>query len=480
MLETPTAVYLRVSTEDQAKEGFSINAQKEKLTKYAEINDWDIYDFYIDDGISGKNIKDRSEVNRLLEDVKQGKVKNILVYKLDRLTRSVADLISLINLFESNNCAFNSHTEKIDTTNAVGRMFVKMLGIFAEFERENLAERVAFGYEQKTREGNYTNTNGVYGYDYIIGEGLEVNIAEKGVVNNIYNWYLNGDSMISICRKLNSTHTPTKRGGKWAGSTIRSILTNPLYIGKVRYGVANNNKFKQFVVDGNNIEVIIDAELWNNVQVMMNKRKKFHQKKFSSEDTYFSLVLRCDICGSKYSARGQVQQEKKYITYACNGRYNDTCSASGFSHQKLETSFLKYLDQIEYFKFDEQLLLKKQDIIDSNQIRTKINKELNKIEYKKNETRNLFISDNLPTDEYQLMLKQLNERKEALLKELEITKEPVNEKLEIKDIKGIVNNLKLNWEHLTNKEKKNFLERFVKTISVKKDNDEVVISDIQF
>ena len=160
-----TAIYCRVSTEEQATEGFSIHAQKDKLTKYAESNDWDIVDYYVDDGISGKNLTDRKEVSRLIEDVKKGKINNVLIYKLDRLTRSVKDLIYLIELFDSHNCTFNSQTEKIDTSNAVGRMFVKIIGIFAEFERENLAERVTFGYEQKTKEGNYTNCNGVFGYD---------------------------------------------------------------------------------------------------------------------------------------------------------------------------------------------------------------------------------------------------------------------------------------------------------------------------
>ena len=137
-----TAIYIRVSTEDQAKDGFSVNAQREKLTKYAEANDWNIYDYYVDDGISGKNLVDRPEVQRMLEDVKHKRVNNILIYKLDRLTRSVRDLIDLIELFELNECTFNSQTEKIDTSNAVGRMFVKIIGIFAEFGRENLAKEL--------------------------------------------------------------------------------------------------------------------------------------------------------------------------------------------------------------------------------------------------------------------------------------------------------------------------------------------------
>lgn len=260
-----------MSTEEQAKDGFSVNAQKDKLTKYAEINEWNIVDYYIDEGISGKNIKDRTEVNRLINDIKEGKIENVLIYKLDRLTRSMKDLLYLIDLFEKYNCNFNSQTEKIDSSNAVGRMFIKIIGIFAEFERENLAERVTLGYEQKTKEGNYTNCNGVYGYDYIKGGNLVVNKEEAYYVRKIFKWYLNGDSMLKIATKLRELNVPTKRGGKWNQSTINSILNNPLYIGKVRYGV---NKKNNFIVSGKNIDSIIDVKLFNDVSNKLRKRRR--------------------------------------------------------------------------------------------------------------------------------------------------------------------------------------------------------------
>lgn len=258
-----TGIYVRVSTEEQVVDGFSINAQIDKLSKYADSLDWEVVDYYIDEGISGKNLSDRGEVNRLISDVISGKINNVLVYKLDRITRSMKDLIYLIELFDKYGCTFNSQTEKIDTSNAVGRMFIKIIGIFAEFERENLAERVSFGYEQKTREGNYTNCNGVYGYDYIKGYGLVVNAVEKDIVNNIFTWYLSGESMLGIARYLSELGVPTKRGGKWRCSTIKSILTNPLYIGVVRYGLHKKNGFE---VVGKNIESIVDEDVFYKVQ----------------------------------------------------------------------------------------------------------------------------------------------------------------------------------------------------------------------
>ena len=126
-------IYVRVSTEEQALNGFSIRAQIEKLKSYCTIKEWIIYDIYQDEGLSGKNIKDRKELNRLLSDIKTKKINNVLVYKIDRLTRSTKDLIDLIDFFNNNNCSFNSFTENIDTLSATGRMFIKILGIFAEF-----------------------------------------------------------------------------------------------------------------------------------------------------------------------------------------------------------------------------------------------------------------------------------------------------------------------------------------------------------
>ena len=153
MLET--GIYVRVSTEEQAQEGYSIRAQEEKLRDYARIKDWLVYKIYIDDGISGKNITDRPAIIEMIEDVKNGNIKNVLVFKIDRLTRSVADLISLVELFNGHECAFNSLTESIDTHSATGRMFIKILGIFAEFERENIAERARLGFERKAKEVKY-------------------------------------------------------------------------------------------------------------------------------------------------------------------------------------------------------------------------------------------------------------------------------------------------------------------------------------
>ena len=121
-----TAIYVRVSTDEQANEGYSIRAQTEKLKSYSLLKEWDIFDIYADEGISGKNIVDRPAINRLIADVESGRVNNVLVFKVDRLTRSTKNLLELVELFEDCNCTFNSLTESIDTDSPSGRMFLKI------------------------------------------------------------------------------------------------------------------------------------------------------------------------------------------------------------------------------------------------------------------------------------------------------------------------------------------------------------------
>ena len=473
-----TAIYCRVSTEEQATEGFSIHAQKDKLTKYAESNDWDIVDYYVDDGISGKNLTDRKEVSRLIEDVKKGKINNVLIYKLDRLTRSVKDLIYLIELFDSHNCTFNSQTEKIDTSNAVGRMFVKIIGIFAEFERENLAERVTFGYEQKTKEGNYTNCNGVFGYDYLVGKGkLKVNKNEGIYVKKICNWYLEGDSMLKIAKKLKDLNVPTKRGGHWNQSTIYSILTNPLYIGNVRYGVGRKNGFE---VNGKNITPILAEELFNSVSDLMKKRKKFHNKKYSSDDTYYFRVLRCSYCNGKYHARQQFQSGKRYITYQCNGHNNNSCNAPGFSHIKIENAFINYLENIKDLEFDKSILKKEKKIIDEDTL--DLQEQIERLNKKKKDMTELFSTDEIDYDTFKEVKNIIDPKLEVLNNELDkINKETNEENLTNEDvIKEVIVNLKNNFIHLNNHEKKMFLERFIKEIKVRKEGNDVIIDEVIF
>lgn len=465
---------MRVSTEDQAKDGFSIHAQREKLSSYANICDWEIFDYYIDEGISAKNIKDRPDITRLISDVKDGKVNNVLVYKLDRLTRSVKDLIGLIELFEQYNCTFSSVTEKLETATATGRMFIKIIGIFAEFERENLAERVSFGYEQKTREGNYTNTYGVNGFDYIVGKGdLVVNEQEKEIVNRIYNMYLEGTSMLKIARTFNSEQIPSKRGGYWSQSTIKSILTNPLYIGKIRYGVNKKIQNKAFQVNGEQ-ESLIDKDTFKSAQQMILKRKHYNSKKYPSENAYFSSVLRCHKCGSRFHPKQQKQNDKYYITYYCNNKQINKCQSSGISHTKILNAFEEYISNIT---LDKPIEIKSN--IDNKKQEEKLIKELDNVDKKRKRLQMLFIDEQIDKSDYQEIITQLERDRNKINESIKLFSVG-QEKFNYNYIKNIITNVKKNWDYLDNGERNMFINQFIKYINIDVINGQSIIKEIKF
>ena len=345
-----TGIYVRVSTEEQAFNGFSIRAQIDKLKMYCSIKDWKVIDIYSDEGKSGKNIKERKELLRLIEDVKKNKIKNILVYKIDRLTRSTRDLIDLIDFFNNNDCSFNSLTENIDTKSSTGRMFIKIIGIFAEFERENIVERVKLGLERKVREG-YTiaSKNISFGYNKEIGKRIQIiNQYEAYVVRKIYYMFINGESYTNISKYLNKFNIRTKTGKKWTSKTIKLILSNKNYIGFVRYGI-NSNKY--FEVFGKH-EPIIEKKTFEIVQ----------QKMIKKTNVYDNIICKCGKKLRKkkinYASSKKKKIETRYKFYCTNCKIN-------ISIKKLDRLIGDEIDNWQNMNYKEKLdiMSRKKEII---------------------------------------------------------------------------------------------------------------------
>jgi len=456
-----TGIYLRVSTEEQAQEGFSIRGQEQKLKDYALIKDWTIFKIYSDEGISGKNITERPAINELIADIKAGHVKNVLVFKIDRLTRSTADLLYLVELFNDYDCAFNSLMESIDTQTASGRMFLKIIGIFAEFERENIVERVKLGNERKVREG-YTLASWriCYGYDRPKGQEVQtINQAEAIIVKEIYEIYLRqGMSISAIARALNLRGVPTKENCIWTNYQIKSILTNPTYIGKVRYQV--KEKTKSVVCDGLH-EPIISTELFDEVQRIVSNNKRSAPTNQPKEDSYFTGFLRCATCQSRmypHTTKGKKR-------YTCTGKRFGVCNASSMGHLQTEKTFGEYIAKIETFSEVDRLDLKrkKEAQREAQQAIQAYQEKRQQLKRREKEIMQLYVHNEIDFEAYKAMKKQIAGDVEVIQHELKRLDTSTEEEPTLKK-ENIVADLKRNWEALTATERRQFLVRFVKCI----------------
>ena len=222
------AIYTRVSTEDQAKEGFSLDAQLDKLRSYCKARDWIIGGEYIDDGYSGRNVK-RPAYSRMMEEMDKWDL--LLVIKMDRIHRNSKNFMLMMEHLSKKEKEFASMSESFDTSTAMGRFVMNIIQGIAQLESEQIGERVYVGMEQKAKtNGGILGFNIPYGYDYDDGS-LLVNDKEAEVVTSIFCNYLDGWSMKKIANHLNEQKIPTKQNKTWASQTISRILKNPLYCG---------------------------------------------------------------------------------------------------------------------------------------------------------------------------------------------------------------------------------------------------------
>ncbi|MCL2378180.1 MAG: recombinase family protein [Defluviitaleaceae bacterium] len=461
-----TGIYLRVSTEEQAKEGFSIRAQEEKLRSYAMAKDWHIFNVYADEGISGKDISGRPAIRRLIADVESKKINNVLIYKIDRLTRSTKNLIELVELFNQNNCAFNSLSESIDTGTATGRMFLKIVGIFAEFERENLAERVRLGLERKAKEG-YTLSTYMPSYGYSKGTGIKVqqiDPKEAEIVRRVFNMYLNDDySLSKIARLLNAEAVPGKKGSRWSDRTVKNLLTNVNHIGKVRYGMEDTGRY--FEADGKH-EPILDESIFYQVQDKLNKISKVSRTKRPGSAVYFCGVLYCPSCGGKYVTRWQYRNMKpSYPSYRCRNSLVKQCGNSlNISHLKLERAFLEYISQLDGFSKNRLVNPQPDSIIydHTHEIKS-ITAEVKKADKKASEIMGLYITGIVDFKTYQDMAK-LNHKHRA---ELESRLNTITQAQGMHcPITNTAANTQDSWQALNNQQRLKFIQKFITKIVV--------------
>lgn len=465
------ALYIRVSTEEQAKEGFSIPAQKERLTQYVHSQDWTIFDCYIEEGISAKDTK-RPELKRMMRDISQGKIDVVLVYRLDRLTRSVLDLYRLLQDFEQHNVKFTSATEVYDTTSAIGRLFLTLVAALAQWERENLAERVRFGMEQMAQQEKRPGGPAPLGFD-LVDQTLVVNEQEAAIIRFIYDRYLQGAGIVTIAVECNQLGYRTKKGNEFRRNAIADILTNHVYHGALRWNHREyTNKKKQndpndWVLLEDVYPSIIDKDTFETAQQIMRRKRGLHPRQHTS--TYiFSGTIRCARCASPMVGHTVTKKaDPNYIIrqYICQNVKLKKCDCPLITDHFVEDVFTALLDEIIHSYSSVASSIRKSPPQKETSRRQRAEAELNKITKKRKRVQIAFSEGLLEIEELHERMTELREQEAHYKRELESCMEqeaPLSEEDRIE----MITNTRRIWPHASPEEKKQIIQLLVKRIVV--------------
>ena len=356
------AIYIRVSSEEQVKEGYSISAQRNRLTSYADSMEWDIYDLYIDEGVSGAKT-DRPELNRLRDDIDKNLFDLVLVWKVDRFFRSVYYLSEILHNMEQHNIGFVSMTESFNTATPSGKAMLQMLAIFAEFERETIRERVIENLAERARQGLHHGPV-PYGYERDNNKNLIPIPEQAEVVKRIFELRAKGKSYNQIrsdIEKLFLDRLHTNDSGTIFHFVAR-MLTNPVYKGNIIHqGKELPGKH----------EAIVDDELFQLVRARDGVRH-------DSYSYLFHGMMYCGQCGARMTSKFKHYYNGKSKVYYCPNspaRYkvkgNHTCNGRSISEKIILDLLIDYLHNFEIVIHE-----------DTEQSKTDYQKEIQKIDKK--------------------------------------------------------------------------------------------------
>ena len=317
---TRVAIYTRVSSQEQAEKGTSLESQAEQLESFCKGQGWEIFNHYVDGGFSGKD-GNRPGLQALRRDAKAGYFEKVAVWKLDRLARNQRLILELEAEFREQDISLFSIKEMVDTQTAIGRTVFQVLGLTAEWERDNITERTKTGRLQRMKEGYWASGRAPFGYDYNKNtKHLVINESEAEIIRKIYDLYASGKSLGAIADTLNKELvSPRGKNSKgWYNNSIRHILINPTYKGEAIVNrhchISDINRVDLSKAIRLAVPPIVPEDKWNIAQSRLSNNK--HLK--AAEKGVFTLqgLIKCGICGCSYGAA----HSGKYRNYICRGK----------------------------------------------------------------------------------------------------------------------------------------------------------------
>lgn len=474
-------IYTRVSTEDQARVGFSLGEQKERLENFCKFNQYEIVDYYEDAGLSAKRENNRPEFNRMFEDIKSKRINTIVVLKQDRISRSIYDWENIMTTLEKYEANLVCALDDINTTTANGKMVSRLLMTVSQNEIERTSERTKIGLVGAAKQGHICGKPPL-GYKKIENsKKLYIDELQADVIKRIFRLYLDGDSVCTICNILNSEECLNR---KWATTTVDKILSNQVYIGNLEFGKRTKDKREIFE---NVVPSIIDKTSFEMVQ----KRKEKNIKNFKRKIIYiFMQKIRCPHCGRIMGGSSSTSKNKtKHSYYLCSN-----CKKR-ISETRVEKPLIKFLnDMLDFFLIVDNTFQMTLNSDTTNDI-IKYNKVKKELEEKSMRIKKAFIDGliepNLINKELKDIEKDLEKTKLKIaeledIKENKDFKKEINFLFNLKEIEKIKrksryvkkHNL---WKQLKKEQKFYLINKYIDEIEIKIDDElNVEITNISF
>src|SRR5574344_955082 len=478
-------IYIRVSTEDQAREGFSLGEQEEKLKQLCSYKEYEVFKVYCDAGISAKDMEHRPQFQEMIKDIKSGKINYIVAYKLDRVTRSVRDLEELICMLEKYNCYLVCDRDAVNTSTANGRFFVRMLTVLSQLEIEITSERTKFGLNGAIKCGHLPGKLSL-GFKKDGNKKTIIDESTSPVITRIFDLYLKGKSYQQITNILNEEKVLNK---KWYDSIIEKTINNRLYMGDyVQYKKIHASINQEPIIYTNVVEPIIPRYIWEECQLQKVK----NQRTYTRDRVYiFFQKIKCPICGKIMKCKGAGGRKRKYLYYNC-----ETCHVN-IREDYVEKAFKEII--YELIKFDESYnkyflpLFAEKETSKNND---NLDKEIINLNKQKDRIKKAYTSGVVELDDFEEDLKLVNER----LKNLNLQKEErirlcrlrsysVEKIMANRDIERLFDrNTKSKeftfkeWDLKTKEEKQKFIARYIESITIENDknkNYEMEIIDLK-
>ncbi len=471
-------LYLRVSTEDQAREGFSLPEQKERLETFCKFKGYEIVDYYEDAGISAKTGNYRPEFERLKEDIKSKRINTIIALKLDRITRSIFDWEKLMTFLDGNDAYIDCANDEVNTTNANGKMVSRLLMSVSQNEIERTSERTKVGLAGAIKQGHLPS-QAPLGYKHE-NKKLVIDYSTKDVVVRIFEMYYNGNSYQTISNILNKEQVLGKTN--WRDSTITAILENEVYKGDFVHG----KRTKHPTYYENVVEPIVSKEMWEDCQAQKKKNSRAYQRTL----TYLFLQkIRCPRCNNLMGGKATKKKNGNvYYYYYCND-----CKLN-LKENVIEEYFESFINElVEYDSVVNQFFLPmiKQKFDEPKEL---LEKELDKQNAKLDRIKKAYISGAFDLEEYNAEKKIVDEAIYKIQSELDTTNITEELKFTPQDILlkrdiNFINKVKLKneynertktWKDYTREEKANLIMKYVDDITVLEKNKFIIVDEVKF